>query len=270
MHTQNPANLQNTQNAQNISSSSLSSFRLIPLGIGDAFSAQHYSSCLALQAQGKWLLIDCPHPIRKMLREASEQSGIAIDVGDFEAIALTHLHADHASGLEGFAYFSFFVLRQKAKLIAHPEVTDDLWGHLRASMDKLVTHHDEHHMQLDSYFDITHIEPEKPVEIGPFRIECRKTFHHIPTTAFRITADGAVLGYSADTAFDPELIAWLNEADLIIHETNYGIHTPYEKLAALPAEIRQKMRLIHAPDGFDEDNSTIEMLKQGRVYNVKP
>ena len=41
--------------------------RLIPLGVGDAFSARHYTTCLALGVDDSWLLIDCPHPVRKML-----------------------------------------------------------------------------------------------------------------------------------------------------------------------------------------------------------
>ncbi|HEY8427763.1 MAG TPA: hypothetical protein VIL20_05285, partial [Sandaracinaceae bacterium] len=93
--------------------------------------------------------------------------------------------------------------------------------------------------------------------------------HHIPTTAFRIRAGGRTLGYSADTAFDPSLIAWLAEADLVVHETNYGIHTPYASLATLPAELRAKMRLIHYPDDFDLAASRIEPLVQGRRYAVE-
>jgi hypothetical protein len=71
---------------------------LLALGVGDAFSAVHYSTCLALRAEGRWLLVDCPHPIRKMMREASLRGGIELDIDGVEAVALTHLHADHASG----------------------------------------------------------------------------------------------------------------------------------------------------------------------------
>ena len=73
---------------------------------------------------------------------------------------------------------------------------------------------------------------------------------------------------TTDTAFDEGLIKWLSEADLMIHETNYGVHTPYEKLAALPAELRARMRLIHYPDDFDTGASVIEPLAQGRRYTV--
>ena len=79
-------------------------------------------------------------------------------------------------------------------------------------------------------------------------------------------AGGRTLGYSADTAFDPGLIDFLSAADLIIHETNLGpAHTPYEQLAALPADLRARMRLIHYPDGFDTSGSAIAALSEGEV-----
>jgi ribonuclease BN (tRNA processing enzyme) len=87
--------------------------------------------------------------------------------------------------------------------------------------------------------------------------------HSLPTTALRIRAGGRSLGYSADTSFDPTLIDWLAQADLVIHETNHGIHTPYEKLAELPADLRERMRLIHYPDDFDLKASAIVPLRQG-------
>jgi ribonuclease BN (tRNA processing enzyme) len=244
----------------------------IPLGVGDAFSDRHYSSCLAVEGDGQWLLVDCPHPIRKILRESGARAGVALDVARFLGIALTHLHADHASGIEGFAYFSHFLLRRRVRLITHRDVAARLWaGHLAAGMEQLLPAPDAapRPMAEHDYLDLDLLpEPPAPHTVGPFTIEHRRTIHHIPTTAFRIRAGGRCLGYSADTAFDPGLIAWLAEADMIIHETNYGVHTPYRDLAALPAELRAKMRLIHYPDDFDLAGSAIEPLRQGVRYGV--
>ena len=150
-------------------------------------------------------------------------------------------------------------------------MTERLWaGSLAASMDHLGEPGTEgaRHASEDDYFHFVPVTEDAPATLGPFRIECRRTRHHIPTTAFRISAGGATLGYSADTAFDPSLIAWLAEADLVVHETNYGIHTPYADLAALPDALRAKMRLIHYPDDFDRGASVIEPLEQGRTYRV--
>jgi ribonuclease BN (tRNA processing enzyme) len=250
-------------------------FRILPLGVGEAFTARHYTTCVALGAAGAWMLVDCPHPVRKMLREAADAAGLALDLDGLLGVALTHLHADHASGLEDFGFYSHFVLNRRARLLAHPEVSARLWDNLlSAGMAQWQVEPGKppEIKRLDDFFELIPLDASGPVTLGPFAIECRKTIHTIPTTAFKITAGGRTLGLSADTAFDPSLIAWLAPCDLIVHEVTSQeeskVHTPYRELAALPAPLRAKMRLIHYADDFDIDASAIEVLRQGRVYPV--
>jgi ribonuclease BN (tRNA processing enzyme) len=243
----------------------------IPLGVGDAFSATHYSSCVAVESGGRWLLVDCPHPIRKILREASAGARARLDVGSFEAVVLTHLHSDHSSGLEGFGFFAHFALGRRATLAAHPDVQARLWdGRLAGGMDELADPATGRPVSktLGDWFDLVDLDLERPVQIGPFSIECRRTRHHVATTALRIRAGGRALGLSADTSFDPGLVDWLSEADLVLHETGRGIHTPYESLAALPAALRGRMRLIHYPDDLDASDGALLPLVQGRRVEV--
>jgi pantetheine-phosphate adenylyltransferase len=245
--------------------------RLLPLGVGDAFASQHYSFSLALESAGVWLLVDCPHPIQKMIREAEAKASAGLSPDKIAAVALTHLHADHVSGLEGFAYFNYFVFQKKTKLAIHPAVEERLWdGHLSAGMECLLPKVGEAHVhkKFADYFETAALDETKALEIGPFRIECRRTIHHIPTTALRISAGGRSIGISADTAFDESLIEWLSAADLVVHETNYGVHTPYEKLAALPEALRRKMRLVHYPDTFEKLTSVISVLEEGKLVVV--
>jgi ribonuclease BN (tRNA processing enzyme) len=243
----------------------------IPLGVGDAFSALHYSSCLAVEADGRWLLVDCPHPIRKILREGAAPSGAGLDVGSFDAVVITHIHADHCSGLEGLGFFSHFVLRRRMKLLAHPRVADGLWGgRLAGGMGEVADPATwaSRRKVFSDYFDLEPLDEEHGVRVGPFEIACRRTRHPVPTTALRIRAGGRSLALSSDTTFDPGLVAWLAEADVFLHETGPSIHTPYETLAALPPDVLRKARLIHFPDDFDRAASAVEVLEQGRRYEV--
>ncbi|HJK89798.1 MAG TPA: MBL fold metallo-hydrolase [Polyangiaceae bacterium LLY-WYZ-15_(1-7)] len=241
------------------------SLTVLPLGTGDAFSAHRYGACLAVQAEGRWLLIDCPHPIRKMLHEGAAAAGLpGLDVGDFEGLALTHLHADHASGLEGWGFFHHFALKRRAVVLTHPLVARELWTTLRPSMGVLLRGPERTPTEYreEDYFDVRPFVDT--IELGPFTVRARTTWHHIPTIALRVEAGGKVLGYSADTAFDPALLEWLADADLVVHETNLGgAHTPYAELAALPAELRAKMRLIAYPDAFDPGDWAITPLVEG-------
>jgi ribonuclease BN (tRNA processing enzyme) len=230
--------------------------RLVCLGCGDAFSARWYSSCLALEAGGTWLLVDCPHPIRKILRESGAACGLALDVDCFAGVVLTHRHADHVSGLEGWAYFSRFFLGRRAIVLTHPEVAAPVVVPGGTA-------------ELSEHVEIRSLREGSPTRFGPYAIECRRTRHSVPTFALCIEAAGRRLGYSADTGFDPTLIDWLAPCDLIVHETTHSDnHTPYEALAALPAVLRGKMRLIHYPDDFDLAASVIEPIEQGRSYEV--
>jgi ribonuclease BN (tRNA processing enzyme) len=255
----------------------MSKVSLIPLGVGEAFTALYYTSCLILGIDGDWLLIDCPHPVRKMLREASIDAGLAepLDLDRIYAAAVSHLHADHCCGLEDFGYYSFFALNRRAKLLMHPDASARLWnGLLAAGMELVQARPDVPPLptQLADYFDLINLDSSQPVICGPFSVECRRTIHSVPTFAFRITAGDRVLGYSADTAYDPTLIDWLADADLIVHEATMlahtGVHTSYEKLAALPESLRSRMRLTHYPDDFDVHSSMIEPLRQGRIYEL--
>jgi len=245
------------------------SLSIIPIGVGDAFSQKYYSSSLVITANGHSILVDCPHPIRKMLYENTQKHG-KYDIDNFLGILLSHLHADHCSGVEGFLFYSKYCLNRNTLIAAHKEVLDRLWQNcLSGAMDTQKSNTGKLKSSLDDYADIIELKVDSSINMGPFEIECRKTLHHIPTYAFRIRAENRIIGYSSDTAFDLGLIDWFKDCDLIIHETNLGIHTPYEKLAELPISIRKKMKLIHYPDDFDIKNSVIEPLIQGQVYLIQ-
>jgi ribonuclease BN (tRNA processing enzyme) len=250
----------------------MSGLRLLSLGVGDAFSALYYSSCFALEAEGHWLLVDCPHPIRKIVREGASAAGLSLDVDRIEALVLTHLHGDHASGVEGLAFYFRYILGRKLRLITHPDVIAHLWTkHLAGGMEwSLQEVHQPPVRRLpEEFLDIISVEENQTLHEGPFRLACRKTIHNIPTIALTIHAAGRTLGCSADTAYDPSLIDWLAPADLIVHEACGGfLHTPYEALLGLPQEIRDKMRILHYPDTFDVKASAIEPVHQGRIYYV--
>jgi ribonuclease BN (tRNA processing enzyme) len=245
-------------------------FEVVVLGVGDTFSDRHHTSALLLQCDGHALAIDCPDTYRAVLRDAAEASGRPLSLDTLDDVLITHVHGDHMNGLEGVAFYKRFAQGRRVRLIASPEVRDVIWDQrLVASMGVLWDGRDFHARTFDDYFDFVPLSWTEAITVGPFRIRARRTHHHVPTSALRIEAAGRTLGYSADTAFDPELIDFLSSADLIIHETNLGpAHTPYERLAALPEALRARMRLIHYTDGFDLAASVITPLRQGEVLRI--
>ena len=72
----------------------MSGMRLLCLGNGDAFSSLYYSTCFALESGERWLLVDCPHPIRKIVREGAAAAKVNFDVSLIDAIESTETAID--------------------------------------------------------------------------------------------------------------------------------------------------------------------------------
>lgn len=278
-------------------------------GVGDAFTETYHNAsfCIEEVASGLRLQIDCPPAFPRVLADFRHKSGRDLGVGNIDHLLLTHLHGDHCGGTEAYLYLRRFVFKRKPTLLGAPEVLDALWPtRLRGGMEQLLLSvptwtpdalaeraaqgggpAEPRSSEADAQFLA---DPGGPVtalglldytmrqdlergvtRLGPLRIERRFTRHHIPTTALRISVDGAsrpLVGYSADTAFDPELIDWLAEAELIIHETNFGVHTPLQSLLMLPESLRSRMRLIHYPDMLDPASCPIRCLREGEILEL--
>ena len=114
---------------------------LIPLGVGDAFTARYYTACLALGFLDDWLLIDCPHPARKMLHEGSIAAGLPkpLDFDRIHAAAISHLHADHCCGLEDFGFFSHVALGEKGEIAHAPRGVGPTLGRITSRRNGTVS-----------------------------------------------------------------------------------------------------------------------------------
>lgn len=246
--------------------------RALILGVGDAFTELHYGSSAVIEAPKGYVLIDCPDPINRVLREARIKSGWPVRVGAIDDVILTHLHGDHCNGLESFGFLSY-VLRKSGEREVPPrlhttrDVADRLWDRLAPAMDYLIGV--ERPVRLDDYFDLRFLTPGQPAKIAGLTVRCRVTTHHIPTIGLLVSDGKRTLGWSGDTLFEQAHIDWLDEADLIVHETNVPpAHTPIGDLNALPDRVRAKTRLIHMVDDFDPSCTDMRPLEDGEVLEI--
>ncbi|MDB4928668.1 MAG: beta-lactamase domain protein [Myxococcaceae bacterium] len=241
------------------------------VGVGDAFTARYYNACLLVESAGTRLLVDAPPALARALRDLGDRGGPTLGLDDVDHVLITHLHGDHVGGLEQLLFWRRFVTGRKAVLHAIPEVLAGLWdARLRGGMEVLMdAAGDRHALTLDDYADVRPMPAAgEAFSLGDLSLAWRPTVHHIPTSALRVTAGGASFGYSADTAFDPSLVAWLAPSDLVLHETNFGVHTPLAALVGLDPSLRARMRLIHYSDLHDVEASPIACAREGDRYEL--
>lgn len=248
-----------------------STFEVIALGVGNAFAAKRYPTSLLLLAGDQRVLVDCPEPFFRMCAEAEAQSGRRIDPADLDDIVLTHLHGDHANGLEALGFWRKFSVADGRipRIHTSTEVAQGLWPRLAPVMGRAFLPDTRvfEDYELSDYFEVRSFEIGATHRIGEIEIRTRQSLHMIPTFGFVATYGGRSFGYSCDTVYEAEHIEFLKDCDLIFHETGTGFHTPIEDLEALPEELRARMRVIHLEDDFEESKK-IASVEAGRVYSV--
>lgn len=226
------------------------------LGTGDAFSSSRYNASFIVTQDDFSVAIDCPHPYLKILKECAKSSSF-YNIND---IILTHLHGDHISGLDTFLFYKRFVEGRIINIYStHHE---ELWEHLKCSMGKSFKEE-----LLSSHFYIAY---SLPVQIGPFNIEIKPTQHYVPCSALLVRGEKTI-GFSADSGYDPNLVEWLAQADLLFHEVGPSPgHTPYEVLLEKVKQlgIKHKVRLAHFADSFNAYESQIPVAIDGVEWEI--
>ncbi len=237
-------------------------------GVGDAFSLDHYGTHFLLRKGDFVLGIDCPDHYRRALRDNGFPG-----VEHLDAMYITHLHGDHVNGLEMVVALRSMALKMDPlPVYGPPEVLKDLWTKLSPSLGQMWDGESYRSLGPETFFDLRPTAWEASHEIGPFGLEQRKTLHHIPTAALRITDGDGVFAYSCDTIFDEELVRWLEPgAEVIFHESTFGAaHTPLEALRGLPSEIRRRLKLVHYPDQIGSlDRGDLQLARQGEVVTLR-
>ncbi len=233
------------------------------MGVGSAFSRKNATSSILVESGAIKLLVDCGNPIPNSV----EACGLSLS--DITHIFITHLHADHIGGLEQMALMCRLFHNYRPKLLSTSTLLKRLWNcSLRGGLEYVeATPGDETPQSLDSYFDPIVLEPQQWISLEdeePLQIWLHHSNHVKGLEAYSVelcedpSLETRRILFTSDTRFNEPLIRYGVEAcTYMFHdcqlfdsgENNHlGVHTSYNQLLGLPADIRQHLWLYHYGD----------------------
>lgn len=198
---------------------------------------------------------------------------------DVDAVALSHLHADHCIDL--CAYWVARNYRQEGC----PELLPvygpaDTPGRLARAYDM------PEQPGMSEVFDFRTVTPGS-FELGPLTVTAIQVNHPVEAYAFRIEHDGRSLVYSGDTGECPELVELARGTDLFLCEAAYtdgketyrAIHLNGREAGEHAASAGVgRLVLTHIPPWTDPERNLrdaeaaypgpVEVAKAGAVYLI--
>lgn len=232
--------------------------KLIFLGSGSAFTIENYHSNMLVQTEdGRCLLIDCGSDARRSL---AKQGLKYCDIND---VYISHLHADHAGGLEWLGFTHYMHSSSKPpNLYVHESLLNSLWENtLKGGMHSI----SGVPSSIDTFFKVHRINNSGIFRWNKLSFHTVKTIHTYngselnPSYGLFFKLNNTNIFITTDTQFTPKtMLPFYQQADLIFHDCETSkidstVHTRFEELATLPAEIKRKMWLYHYNDGEKPD-----------------
>ena len=232
------------------------------------------------------LVVDCGNGAFAKLRQH-------IDYTDVDAVAITHMHADHFFDLFPFAYGLLLTPRQqpvpvagwpgtdapaRPRLIAPPGGATTVRSIASAWGDEAL---------VESAFAMEHYDANLEVEAGPFRLRFREVPHYVLTFAIEVAAGDRRVTFGADCRPNEELVDFARGTDLLVIEATLprpertgvrGHLTPYEAGEHARSAGAARALLTHVSDELDPEwvgaegargfGAPVEVAAEGMTLDV--
>jgi CRP-like cAMP-binding protein len=240
------------------------SFGITVLGSSHGFDPAGKTTGFVLWLNQRGILVDPPCDATYVLREAG------ISPRAVDAVVLTHCHADHDTGV-----FQKIVEAGRVSLYTTPTI---LGSFLRKYV--AITEEPEESLRHLFVFHPVIIGASQKIAGADFRFFY--ALHSVPTLGFECRWGGQSFYYSGDTLWDAGRIAAMHAEGilgderraallhfpqhhtLVLHEAGIPpIHTPAANLAALPEDVRDRLRLIHIAEADLPKDRGLRLARTG-------
>lgn len=219
-------------------------------------------------------LIDCGSDIRHSIAKAG------MKMADIDHVYISHLHDDHAGGLECLGFASYFdpEIPDRPKLFISSYLRQQLWQKLSPSMKSIA----DMSCDLDTFFDVESIGKNHSFQWEKCTMVCIQQVHIMdeytsqPSFGLKIVLPRPhyrTIYFTSDTKYFPDqMIEFYKEADVIFQDCEVlyvsgelvgqpeekfvpirsMVHAHYEDLKELDPEIKSKMWLMHCQDNWSD------------------
>jgi ribonuclease BN (tRNA processing enzyme) len=232
-----------------------------------------------VESERTCLLVDCGPGVLAKLRERIDYAGV-------DAVAITHLHADHILDLVPFASALTFSPRGEAGTLPRPELHVPPGGSeslaaLSAAAGMLPDH-------VSGPFALREYDPDEAIAVGDLRLRFRRVPHYIASHAIEVTDGRVRLTFGADCGPSDALADFARASDLLLVEatlrepdtgTPRGHMTPHEAGQAGRRAGARRLVVTHYSDELDAETvraeaargygGAVELAAEGAVYEVK-
>ena len=180
--------------------------RLTVIGCAGSFPGPDSpASCYLLEHDGFRLVLDLGNGALSALQRH-------VSLADIDAIALSHLHADHCLDLCGL-----YVAQRYHPDGPRPRIP--VWGP-RGTAQRLARAYDlAEEPGMTGEFDF-HDLVQGEHAIGPFTVTAARVNHPVEAYGLRVAAAGHAVAYSGDTAETPALVELARDADVALFEAS--------------------------------------------------
>jgi ribonuclease BN (tRNA processing enzyme) len=233
------------------------------------------------------LLLDCGNGVFSKLRRF-------IDYVDVDAVAISHLHADHFLDLVPYAYALTYAPRQQPVPVHRWSGTDTPARpalHAPAGAREVfrrVCGAWGPEELIENAFDLREYDTSEAVEVGPLRLRFAEVPHYLKTHAIEVSANGSGrFVFGADSRPNDGLVEFASGTDLLMIEATLprperqgprGHLTPEEAGEHGRRAGARRLVITHFSDELDPAwakaeaekgfGGPVDVAREGAVYDV--
>lgn len=236
------------------------------IGTGNAFAKQYFNNNALIQQNNFQLLVDCgitlPYALHKQGHSFNQLDGVLI----------SHIHSDHVGGLESYAFQMMFKYKRKPTLYIAESLIQPLW---ETSLKGGLSQGDLN--RIEDFFHVVPLIPGQTYELASeLSVKLIQTKHIANKDSYSILFNDHFF-YSADMTFNPQLLHELMDSgvELFYHDCQLEspgvVHTSLEELLTLPADLQQKIKLMHYGDtigNYIGKTGLMEIIEQGKPSTI--